>query len=267
MIKQIREKFRCIKIRQWVGFFVLLFILLLFFRLHNGPLLPNEKIYNVLRSNNWIPLSFYGKEYNMGAFVDELISEIAISEDLKIYLITSPDLDPHGLFSILDENQYDAIIVTFSPIMLIKEKYIFSNPIYNAGPVLIVPESSQATSLKDLKGRFIAINKSSQTFDIGKEASLFVSYDNMIAALDDLEKNLIAGVIMDAELAQIYTQGFYKGKLKIATPPLTDLGLRLVSKKTPEGKHLIERFNRGLEEAEKKGIFDTLIKKWELTNP
>jgi ABC-type amino acid transport substrate-binding protein len=227
-----------------------------------------ERQYHIIRSNNWAPLEFFGKEPNMGAFVDELIYEIAAEEQLQITLSASKELDPQGLFILLDAGQYDAIVVTFSPNTFIKDKYLISNPIYNAGPVLIVSSSSNATSLKDLQGRGIGIkNGSSLAFEIGRESSMLISYDSMISALEDVDKNIIAGVIMDAELAEIYIHGFYKDRLKIATSPLTDLGLRLVAVRSDEGKLLIQKFNEGLTKAEKDGEFEKLIQKWGLTNP
>lgn len=268
MIQKIRNIFSALSKKQLFLLGGCLIVLALIIRACTGPLLPGQKVYHIVRSNNWSPLTFYGKEYNMGAFVDELIRGIGSIEHLNIYLVSTPNLDPRGLFALLDSEHYDAIVVTFSPITVIQNKYIYSNPIYNAGPVLIVPESSKATSLKDLQGKPIGIqNRSTQAFDIGKDSSMFISYDNMVTALDDLEGNIISGVIMEAELANIYTHGNYKGKLKVATAPLTDLGLRLVTKNSVDGKYLIEKFNEGLAKTEKEGIFENGIKKWDLANP
>lgn len=268
MIKKIWIKISNLTKRQLLLFGALAIALVFIMRACNGPLIAKEKLYYIIRSNNWAPLELFGKEPNMGAFVDDLIQEIAANEQLKIHLSVSQNLDPQGLFILLDTDQYDAIVTTFSPLSFIKSKYLISDPIYNAGPVLIVPESSDVKSLSDLKGKPIGIkNGSTQAFDLGREASLLISYDNMITALDDVEKNIIGGVILEAELAQIYTNGFYKGILKIATAPLTDLGLRLVTKRGEEGQFLIQNFNQGLIKTEKNGTFESLIKKWGLTNP
>ena len=55
----------------------------------------------------------------------------------------------------------------------------------------------------------------------------------------------------------------YYGKIKIATPPLNNAGLRLV---TLQGEHkdLIDTFNRGLTKLRQNGVYDKLLKKWEL---
>jgi polar amino acid transport system substrate-binding protein len=268
MIKKIWNKISSLPKRKVLLFAALVIFLLLIFRACSSPAIVKDKLYYIIRSNNWMPLELFGREPNMSAFVDELINEISVTEHLRIHLSTSQNLDPQGLFILLDTNQYDAIVVTFSPNAFIKDKYLISSPIYNAGPVLVVKDSSAAKSLADLNGKAVGIKMgSSQAFDVGRDASLLVGYESMINALEDLENNVISGVVMEAELAQIYTEGFYKGKLKIASAPLTDLGLRLVTKNNENGRFLIENFNNGLKKAEHEGIFENLIKKWGLTNP
>lgn len=268
MIRKIWNKIFALSKRQMLIIGAFAVILLFIFRACSGPLIMLEKQYHIIRSNNWSPLEFFGKEPNMGAFVDELIYEIAVKEKLKISLSASKELGPQGLFRLLDLGEFDAIVVTFSPNKFIKDKYLISDPIYNAGPVLIVLSNSKATSLKDLQGKAIGVKiGSSEVFGIGKEASLLISYDSMISALEDLEKNIISGVILDAELAQIYAKGFYKDKIKIATAPLTDLGLRMVAIKSEVNKQLIQKFNEGLSRTETDGVFEKLIEKWGLTNP
>jgi ABC-type amino acid transport substrate-binding protein len=245
----------------------LLVVFIFIFRACLGPLVES-KVYYIVRSNNLAPLELFGKEPNMSAFIDELMGIISEKEHFKIHLSVSNILSGKELFKLLDMNQYDAILVTFSPGDYLKNKYLISEPIYNAGPVLIVNADSNIKSLKDLNGRAVAIKRgSSQIFQFGGKTAFFVSYDNMITALDDLEKNIIGGVIMDGELAQIYANGFYKGKIKIATPPLTDLALRLVAKKGDAEEMLIQKFNAGLQAAEKNGSFEDLIHKWNLLNP
>jgi ABC-type amino acid transport substrate-binding protein len=252
---------------QLLSFVLVLILLLIGFKACRGKNPMLAKSYSILRSNNWAPLELFGKEPNMGAFIDELVVEISQKKELKMTLSVVNNLDSHGLVQILDARRYDAIITALSPSSYLKNKYYISDPIFKAGPVLIVKKDSHAKSLADLEGRAIGIKKgSTAAFQLGHESSLFISYDNIEAALDDLEKNILAGVVMEAELAQIYVHGFYKDALKIATAPLTDLGIRLIALQTPANEFLIQEFNAGLAEVEEDGSFEKLIHKWELTN-
>ncbi len=94
----------------------------------------------------------------------------------------------------------------------------------------------------------------------------FIPYDTASAALENLDRNVIDGVILDALKAYAYTEGFYVGRLKVASFPLTDKGLRLISRKDPKSLLLISRFNKGLEKIRKEGVYSELIEKWDLTN-
>ena len=76
------------------------------------------------------------------------------------------------------------------------------------------------------------------------------SYDDVLPALYDAETQAIAGVILEAQLASTYIDLLFKGKLKVATPPLIDVSIRLVTRKEKKGELLIERFNSGLEKLE-----------------
>lgn len=269
MIRKISHKLRVLfKSKVFIGVFLILLLGGLF-RACNGPIMDViANTYYIVRGKEWAPLELFGKEPNMGAFIDELMFDVASLEKLRIHINVSPDTNSLALFHLIDTGEYDAMIAIFTPNAFMKEKYLISEPIYNAGPVLVVRFSSVATSIADLQSKPIGVKSgSSQVFDLGKESSLFVSYDNLISALEDLQQGVIDGVIMDAELAEIYMKGFYKDKLRIATAPLTDLGIRLVAHKSKKNQELIDKFNKGLATTESNGVFESLIERWGLTNP
>lgn len=242
-------------------FLALLFLLILW-RSCSGPERFNSKTYHIARSANLSPLKMEGKEPNLLAFESDLIQEIAKEEKLKILLYT---VSYTNLFDPLNKDEYDGALMVLDPNSYMKELYYISDPIFYGGPVLIVPESSTVTSLKELQGKGIGIESGSPLiFKLSQENQLLVSYTSMISALEDLDKGILSGVILDANLAYTYTEGFYKNKLKIATAPLTELGIRLVAKDTSDGKYLVEQFNEGLKKIKENGKFLSLIRKWEL---
>lgn len=222
-----------------------------------------KKLYRIARDTTWYPLDLLGKERNMLAFSNELLLAIAKGESLKIELLST---NSENLFSGLDNEFYDAILSPTGPNQRNYESYLFSKPLYLLGPVLVVKKGTDITSLKDLTGKTIGV-PSGSSLVYNRYPSIFItSYDNMLTALNDVEKNVIDGVILNGLTAYSYTSssGLYAGRLIVASPPLTDEGIRLISRNDEESKYLIDQFNEGLEKAKADGTYEDLITKWGL---
>jgi ABC-type amino acid transport substrate-binding protein len=252
-----------LKSRILLGIFAL-FLLLMLIRACMGPILLISGPYHIAYSINWSPIQLSGKEANLQAFMDELVTTIAEDERLPIRLATFLSGD---LLNRLNDEEYDAILLTVSLSPYIKERYEISKPIFIAGPVLVVPASSSVTSLEQLKGKPIGIGKDSPlSFKLASQYPdlLLVTYDNTLNALNELGNQSIYGVIMEAQLAYTYIQVLFNGKLKVATPPLMDLGIRLITHKNERGKYLIEHFDAGLDKLKASGEYTKLLHKWAL---
>jgi polar amino acid transport system substrate-binding protein len=221
--------------------------------------------YTIARDLNWAPLQLMGKERNMRAFSDELILAIANKMHLKVVLVPAIY---SNLMDGLDEEKYDGVFSVLLPNVVNQTHYFFSDPYYLLGPVLVVPQSSTITSLEQMKGKIIGIqNGSSSIYNVEHYPSILIlPYDNMSMALNDLANNKIDGVIMESWPAHVYIESFYKDQLKIVTSPLTNTGLRLVTLRKPEYRHLIESFNEGLIELKKEGEYDRILNEWGLFN-
>ena len=96
---------------------------------------------------------------------------------------------------------------------------------------------------------------------------LFIPYDSHLTAFDDLQIKKIEGVILPASAAYTFIKVFYAGRLKVASSPLREEGLRIVAEKSIANHYLIETFNKGLKEAMMDGSYDSLLIKWSLINP
>lgn len=236
------------------------------FRMYTGEGILLRKHYKIALNSNWPPFEMHGKEPNLTAFATELLEQFGYKEKIRIDLTT---LSHANLLEALKKGVYDGILIPITPDPFLKEEYAISLPIYLAGPVLIVPENSNIQDLKELKEKGIGVKTgASYIFTLGQKYNvIMVSYDNMIKALEDLENGYLAGVVMDAQLARIYTTGFYKDKLKIATSPLTAEGVRLMANRTNHGEYLIDHFNEALKQLEEEGAYGSLIKKWGLFSP
>lgn len=223
------------------------------------------KAFRIGRDSTWYPLQLLGRERYLQAFTDDLFLAIAKQEDLHFQIA---EVGPTQLFSGLDIGNYDAILTAEIPTVLNHEYYVFSDPIYLVGPVLIVPKNSKVTSLEEMEGQTVGLKRGFTTvFNLKHYPSvLFVTYDNMNIALDNLVTNRLDGVILDAMSAYSYADGFYSTKLKVVTSPLTTEGIRLVTLRHPLGEQLIEAFNEGLQKVKKEKIYQQLLKNWNLVN-
>ncbi len=266
-LKRSIRKFFSSKIVRGLLLLILLSVLLIWgVRWCSGNNGMAAKVYVLARNSNWPALNLSGKEPNMLAFLDDLIMDIAENEKLRIHIMT---LNQADLFNGLDIGLFDAILTVTTPNPVSEKRYAFSQPIFLAGPVLIVPESSSANSIKDLQGKAVGINRNlPYFFTLNQIPGInLVAYDDIIPALEDLEHGALGGVVMNAQLAYAYTNGFYKGKLKVISAPLNEEGIYLVTLWDHHREHLIEHFNSGLEALHQTGEYDKLLTKWTLINP
>lgn len=223
----------------------------------------HERIYRIARDPTWYPLDLMGKERNMLAFMNDLLSDIAMEQHVQFNLFSASRDD---LFSGLSRGEYDAIVTSIDPTPMLEDKYVFSDPFYLTGPVIIVQKESDIRSFEDLGGEMVGIKSGSPiVFRIRDYPTiLFRTYGNIREALDHLVDNEIDAVIMDSLPAYANTESFYTEKLKIVGGPLTDEGLRLVAKKDAGAIAMLGQFDEGLKEMIKNGTYQALIQKWGL---
>lgn len=250
-----------------IGLVAVLILVVLFFSLFRScsrtPHPLKKNVYYVARDSSVAPLQLMGKETSMRAFSDDLIYAIASAVDLQVIIMT---VGIDNLLTGLDEGDYDAIFTALSPNAINEEKYFFSNPYYLLGPVLIVRKTEDVTSLEQMEGKIIGIlTGASAVFNVDRYPSiLIVTYDNPSAAFDALINDKIDGIVLDAWSAYTYIKGFYGDRLKIASGPLTNFGLRLVARNEADEAPLIQGFNKGLDILKANGTYKALVTKWGL---
>lgn len=240
------------------------FLMWFLIRACTGPLIES-KVYRIGRDPTWYPLDLMGKERNMTAFTDELLNAISKEARLQFKVHT---VSTDNLMDGLIRDEFNAIMTSTSPTPILNSRYLFSDPFYLTGPVIIVHKKSEIKSFSDLGGQMVGILAGSPlVFKIHDySAILFRTYSNMRVALDNLVEDEIDAVIMDALPAFVNTDTYYKGKLRIIGAPLTNEGLVLMAKKVPSSTTLIHRFNEGLKKVEANGTYRALLEKWDLFN-
>lgn len=226
---------------------------------------PNH-VYKIARTTIYPSIDVKGKEANLQAFLDELLLAIAKEEHIKFSLVT---LNYGDLFNSLNNETYDAILTTVSMNKIVQDRYYISDPIYVGGPVLVTLIDSNVTESQDLSSMTIGINKNSpHIFQINQKYGIrLIPYTDTVTAIEQMRDGNISAVVMEAPIAYAFTRGFYAGKIKVVSRPLTDEAIRLITKDNDLGKNLIESFDIGLDKFLKDGTYQRLIQKWGLVTP
>ena len=218
--------------------------------------------YTVARNTNWEQTPLYGEEKNMLGFSDDLIYEIAKKEAFTVKLISYLQ---GPLIQALNIKGIDAVLTTMQPTHERLKYYVFSQPYFTIGPVLLVRKNATATNLSDLTDHSIAYDRLT-TWPLslpGASGCVFHAYDDMLQAVDDLSRGKIDAVVLDAIIANNLAAGLYSNSIKVSGPPLVPLGFYLVVKKG-KNEELISLFNKALQKLKKDGLYPKMLLYWGL---
>lgn len=224
---------------------------------------PYSRLYRIARDPAWAGLMLRGQEARVLGFTDHLIDIIAREEKFRIQMFSIPSTN---MLEGLQDDNFEAIVSPMTPDFFAKERFIFSDPFYYIGPVVVVDINSKVKDLQQLAGKTVAIQRNSALMiqgKIPKDLSIY-PYDNINTALDDLRTNRIDGVVTDLFYAYAMSEGLYKGKIKIIPQALTNDALRLVAAKHDNMETLIEKYNEGLKQLKAEGHYSTLLSNFQL---
>lgn len=216
--------------------------------------------YVIGRDQTWFPLTLGEKTPNVNGFTNALVQELAQISNQPIFLI---NLSWDQLFTRLDRGDVSAVLTSITPNPENQKKYTFSESFLDLGPVLIVPQHSNVTSLAQLGVSRVGVSQYDDSILLlQKYPSIHIElYENMPTALDHLVNGELDGVLLAHLDAQSLVPTHFEGRLRIVTKPLTNKGLRLI---TREGENdvLIKYFNDGLEKLKQSSRYDALIEKF-----
>ncbi|WP_068471389.1 substrate-binding periplasmic protein [Candidatus Protochlamydia phocaeensis] len=264
------------KIKDWIfsskkrsygiGLALLLFLALFSIRGCSTPVSFNNS-YTIAQDVRWMGLNLMGKERNLSAFNVDLLATIAKLENMRIQLSSIQD-DNNAMLAKLENGEVQGIISTMQPTPINQNAFVFSDPYFLLGPVLIISKGAPVKGWNEMSRKIVGVQSNSPAIlDLEKDPSIQIKlYDNILRAMADLDDQRIDGIIFPVVPASIYTKTFYEGRLKIATPPLNNEGLRLVALKNPKGEQLIKSFNQALKTIKADGLYDRLLERWGLMN-
>lgn len=237
--------------------------LLLFYLLKSCSFGSFIEDYTIGVDTKWKELSLSGKERNVSALTNDLLGLIAKEEHIYIHTIIAPDL-----LEALEDGTVSAIATSLQPNHSYENRFLFSDPYFLTGPVLIISSAVPIQGLNEKRKKIIAVgNHSSMLQSLQKDPSIEVKiYDSIVSALGDLKEKRIDGAVFPAISAHTYVDNYYKGELKVVTLPLTEEGIRIMTLKTEAGKSLIAHFNSGLAKIKQEGNYQKLLEHWHLAD-
>ncbi len=195
-------------------------------------------------------------------FSTELLTGIAEKEHITLSLVST---NWDSLFQGLQEKKYQAILSSLPPYGFNRQLYDFSDLYLPLGPVLLLPKTSPFISLEEMKEKEIgALTSSSAVLILEKYPQIFIrTYDKDALLINDLLAGKLDGVLLPLLQAESFSQGSFQMQIKIASAPLTDEGLRLITLRA-EAPKLLHYFNAGLSSMKKTGTLEDLLTHWNL---
>lgn len=212
------------------------------------------------RDPTWYPTDLQGKTEQVNGFVNALFQAIGTQETLAFQLVNS---DWISLFPDLEEGKYAGVVSGLPPTVQNLDLYDFSDPILPLGPVLVVPKGSAITSIHDLTGKRVGVSPYGSGLMIVQTnpAALIEPYDNLPTAMEELTSGEIEAALIPSLVAEALVPTRFASELQIASAPLDDEALRLLTLKG-EQRTLMSLFNKELKSLKQSSDYQGLQKKF-----
>lgn len=221
----------------------------------------DEKTYTIATDVTFPPFE-YANDSNKYVGIDiDLMNAIAKEEGFKV------DLKPIGFNAALQSvsaGQVDGMIAGMTITDERKQKFDFSKPYYSSGIVMAVKPDSSIKSLKQLRGKKVAIKTGTSGADYAnsikdKYGFKTVTFDDSDNMYNDVKNGNSVACFEDSAVLEY---GISTGLgLKIVTKPANSGNFGFAVKK---GTHqeLMNKFNDGLDKLKKNGKYQKIIEKY-----
>jgi polar amino acid transport system substrate-binding protein len=216
----------------------------------------------IAQDATWPPMEFVNEKKEIVGFDTDYMKAVAKEAGFQLEL---KNVAWDGIFAGLAAGKYDAVCSSVTITDERKKTMDFSLPYFKVRQALVVPKTSKAKKLEDLKGKTLGGQiGTTGYFAIKKVAGLNgKSYDEIGLAMEDLFNGRIDGVVCDDPVAAQYAlqKKEYAAKLKIAA--VLETGDEWYGVAVKQGnKEVLDLLNKGIQAVQKKGIDKELRKKW-----
>ena len=208
------------------------------------------------------PFEYIDAEGQIQGLDADLAREVARCLDVEAQLVTT-NFD--GLYDALTVGRADVIISGLYPDPSRTKDFVFSEPYFNAGDVLVSPPDRPVDEVAGLAGQRVAVvfGTSGHMAALKWEARLasapaLVSVETADAALDALEAGDVDAAVVDHLAAQVARRS---GRpVQLAALPESVTPYVIAARR--EDAALIAAIDACLEEMRSNGTLDTLFERW-----
>ena len=216
----------------------------------------------IAQDATWPPMEFVNENKEIIGFDTDYMKAVAKEAGFDVEF---KNVAWDGIFSGLEGGKYDAVCSSVTITDERKKTMDFSLPYFKVRQALVVPKTSTAKSLEDMKGQMVGAQIGTTGYFAVKAVPGIEpkSYDEIGLAMEDLFNGRIAGVVCDDPVAAQYAlqRADYAAKLKIAA--VLDTGDEYYGVAIKKGNtEVLELINKGIKAVQEKGIDKELRAKW-----
>jgi len=211
--------------------------------------------------NNSPPLRYVDEETNQykGTSIDIIQ---ALSVELEVEIKYKPFIFKDA-FTNLDNGNISMCDMFPSPER--SKKYLFSDPFYNLGGVILVPtENNKVKSYSNLTGLRVAVPNGDYAIEFLNSKNLKIKYtytQNIQEAIKLLENGQVDSVVGDEPVVSYFINKMnIKDSYKIIDPPLYQKGVVIAV--TKSNQTLVNILNKGILSIKKKNVTEKIQQKW-----
>lgn len=219
-----------------------------------------QNVVTVATDATWPPFEMVNEQTKkLEGFDIDLMEAIAKEAGFEIKWV---NVGWDSLLAGMATGQYDAAISVMTITDERKEKWLFSDPYYNAGQLIAVRvDNKDITKPADLKGKKVGAQiDTTGAIEVEKiQGATLKEYDDVGQAFLDLMNGQIDAVVADSPLVYGYVAK-NASKIKTVGEPFTDEYYGIAVKKG--ATDLQAKINKGLKAVKDKGLIEQLDAKW-----
>ncbi|MCB1119256.1 MAG: transporter substrate-binding domain-containing protein, partial [Chlamydiia bacterium] len=106
-----------------------------------------KRVWKIARDRDWREVRVPGMRRDFLGFSDELIRAIAKEKRLSVEFY---GVSFNNLNWVLEKQTYDAILTNLPPSSINRQKFLFSEPYYLLGPILVTRVDQEVESIDDM---------------------------------------------------------------------------------------------------------------------
>ncbi len=227
------------------------------------PLAAEAKTYVVGHDPTWPPMEYLDEKEILVGYSIDYIDAVAKAAGFAVTHTEAPWV---GIFTRLDQGQYDIVASSVSITEERRKTMDFSDPYFETRQVLVLGAGNEAASIETMPRRILGV----QVGTTGQSAAnrhpnvTTRLYDEVKDAIQDLAAGKLDGVVCDLPVAQYFVTMVpqHAGRLQIASFSVTDQKEYYGFAVKKGNSSLLRLINTGIAAIQHNKTADALQRKW-----